>query len=1103
MTSRIAVFLWVMGSLLASLRAAADDIDLFVGRSLNTTEPPNVLIVLDNQANWTPEERQIQQREAISDVIDKLYAKYPSKFNLGLMMYTETGGTNIAPDGGYVRSAIRLMDLAGSNAYKEMINNIDFNADKASNSKAGLLMAEAYLYYLGGNGAWEVPYAGNNKNKTDYTGNVFQATTTPCCAASSAVWALPGNALDNRDSTRYNSPVVPGSCAKNYIIFIGNSPASDTPVDKTTSLNILRNMTGVTTTADIVLPNATVDSKRILADEWARFMVKDSPLKIRTLAIDVQIVSRKNQCLNNQPLAWSEIMDSMATDIPDVRTYFNQCDTAFDKTKFTANLLEAFDTILSRNSVFASVALPAAANEQSTFLNQVYIGMFRPDAGAFPRWQGNLKQYKLDIQNNELRLVDSTGAAAVETNTEAKNAGFIKGCAVSYWKPSGTETSPYYWDYLKAPPADDDPVTNCSTAGDAGSNFPDGQIVEKGGQAAVMRATLPANRKVLTCNSDPATCNGTGLVTFNTTNVSTTDLGVSLTTERDQLVSWAIGADVDLEKTGSTTSKMRPSVHGDIVHSQPVAINYSGSSSTQEIVVYYGGNDGMLRAVNGNQTLAQNSGTVAAGQEFWAFMAPEFYKDIKRLRNNTAKVQFPSSGATAGLGVPGLPKGYGMDGTLSAYEFDTSTIPDNIIDKRGLLAGMRRASRMIYSFDVTSKTAPLLNWKVGCPNLVPDPVADLATCNTGFADAPGAPVTPTLGQTWSRPTVAYAQGYDAPNPLIITGGGYDNCEDNDDGMTQNNNCTATSTGNGIFVLDAATGAVITSFLTDRAVPGAVTVVPVSDSNRRAMYVYAADTGGNVYRISGGTVAAPAEIGNTAPVSWVMKKIASLGCNTATACNPSRKFLFGPDIFRIPGGDKLGIVLGSGDREKPLLDFSVTVGVPNYFYTLIDQPTNATWLDDLAATCGGAAPNIVICHDALTTVATGPSFNPNLAISQKGWKLPLRAGEQVVTGAITVDNVVNFSTHIPAVPTSCEAEYGVATAYKVDFADASGSTTNFLGGGLVPTPVAGKVIINGVPVPFCIGCGDEGSPIGAGKVGGGISWTQPKSRVFWNIDQVDD
>ena len=49
--------------------------------------------------------------------------------------------------------------------------------------------------------------------------------------------------------------------------------------------------------------------------------------------------------------------------------------------------------------------------------------------------------------------------------------------------------------------------------------------------------------------------------------------------------------------------------------------------------------------------------------------------------------------------------------------------------------------------------------------------------------------------------------------------------------------------------------------------------------------------------------------------------------------------------------------------------------------------------------------------------------------------------------------------------------------------------------------SGMVILdNGKKVPFCIGCGGESSAIGAKLVGTGITWTQPKSRVYWNIQQ---
>jgi type IV pilus assembly protein PilY1 len=39
-------------------------------------------------------------------------------------------------------------------------------------------------------------------------------------------------------------------------------------------------------------------------------------------------------------------------------------------------------------------------------------------------------------------------------------------------------------------------------------------------------------------------------------------------------------------------------VHGDVLHSTPVAVNYGGSTG---VVVFYGANDGVFRAINANQ----------------------------------------------------------------------------------------------------------------------------------------------------------------------------------------------------------------------------------------------------------------------------------------------------------------------------------------------------------------------------------------------------------------------------------------------------------------------------------------------------------------------
>ena len=49
--------------------------------------------------------------------------------------------------------------------------------------------------------------------------------------------------------------------------------------------------------------------------------------------------------------------------------------------------------------MFAAASLPVSANTQGTYLNQVFIGMFRPESSGFQRWVGNLKQYQFIFES--------------------------------------------------------------------------------------------------------------------------------------------------------------------------------------------------------------------------------------------------------------------------------------------------------------------------------------------------------------------------------------------------------------------------------------------------------------------------------------------------------------------------------------------------------------------------------------------------------------------------------------------------------------------------------------------------------------------------------
>lgn len=1011
------------GLLLMPLRGLAEDTDLFVGVPSATSDLPNVLIIVDNTANWNT--AFTNEMSALVSVVSNLP---PDTFKLGIMMFTETGGGNSGSDGAYVRAALRPLTAANKVKYQNLVSSFDVGNDKSNGGKIGQAMREAYLYFAG-----STPYAGNNKAKTDYLGNVTGTTQ------SNAIYALSNNALNTKSSTTYLSPISSG-CAKNFIIYISNGAAQDNNADTTSATTALTAVGGNTTT----IPLSPSGSQSNMADEWARFM-KNSSLGIVTYAVDV------NKVLTGQGPGWTALLKSASVGVGGGK-YF---DVVSSGTQIADALNQIFTEIQAVNSVFASVSLPVSVNTQGTYLNQVYVGMFRPDENSSPRWAGNLKQYKLGYVSSVVKLVDADDKDAINPQT-----GFINECARSFWTPSSTDS---YWSFR--------PMGNCLAIPNANiSNYPDGNIVEKGAQAYKLRSTT--TRTVYTCAPTLVGC--TTLTSFSSGNSAITSALLGSPTDRTALINWALGRDVLDENTSdaitpaaSTSAAIRPSVHADVVHSRPVAINY-GTDISPQIVVFYGGNDGILRAVNGNRTadIGQTPNTVAAGGEIWSFMAPEFYPYIKRLYDNSPAISYPGS-VTPGA----IKKNYGFDGPVSAYIGTTD---------KWLYSSMRRGGRAIYAFNVSSLASPALKWKIGC---------DSSGCTTGMNG---------IGQTWAAPKVVRAGGYGAGvSPMLVLGGGYDTCEDNDP-----NTCNSSTTGNKVYIMDANTGALLNTFSTDRAVVADAT--PVTDSNGLVSYLYVADLGGNVYRISG---SATTPIGTVPPATWVMTKIASLGCSTPSSCTANRKFMFAPDVA--VNGTTNYVMIGSGDREKPLTSYASAAGVANYFFMIKDQPTTANWLTSEASTCGAN----VICLNSLALVpAVGTSPSQATIDSKKGWYLQLASTEQVVTSSITIFGVVTFSTHTPAVAVQGEcSNLGVAKVYRISYKNASsvsngsdsGSNSgsryqNVTGGGLPPSPVAGIVTMdNGDQILACIGCTPDSS-IGASEQKNDSSDKAPRSWTSWNI-----
>ncbi|MDQ0608310.1 type IV pilus assembly protein PilY1 [Variovorax sp. W1I1] len=1003
--------------------ALAEDIDLFVGYNQAATQAPNVLFVLDNTANWNqPFTAEIA---ALASAFESLPA---NKFKVGLMMFTESGGGNSNSDGGYVRAAVRTLDDGTKVKYGALIRSLDKLGDKSNGGKAGKTMAEVYRYL-----ASAAPIAGNNKLKADYSGSVYGT------AASKAVYALPRNALNAINSTTYVGPSTE-NCVGTFVIYISNGAAQDNSNDSQTSADALR-AAGGSTTPIVLNPSGSQDN---MADEWARFLQTSMGVKLYTI--------EAAKASGGQGPGWTALLNSMAK-----QSGGEYYDISADP-DLGASLSGALDDIFSKiqsvNSVFSSVSLPVSVNTQGTYLNQVFVGMFRPDQDALPRWNGNLKQYKLGLdKSNQLILQDAAGVNAVNNQT-----GFVAPCARSFWTPLPSDTDTY-WSFR----------TSGDCLGKEAADSPDGNVVEKGAQGYMLRRLAVASRNIKACTS--AAC--TALTSFADANAAITQaaLGVQSTTERTNLINWVRGADdkgderVDASGNPLTSTAMRASVHGDVVHSRPVAVNY-GTDAQPQVVVFYGGNDGVLRAINGNRSAA--IGSAAAGDELWSFVPPEFYGSLKRLYDNSTRINFPGLLTTTGSPAP---KPYGMDGAVAAYKQNTTA---------WLYASMRRGGRQIYAFDVSDPAAPSLKWRKGCPNQDND-----TGCDSGMQG---------IGQTWSAPKVVKASGYGGGNsPIVMFGGGYDKCEDVDATLAAQA-CGSGTKGNRIYVLNADTGAQLnTTFTTDRAVSGEVTVI--ADAQGLARFAYAADLGGNLYRIT---------IGNAAPGSWSMTKIASLGCDTVSTCTPNRKFMFGPDVVEDNG--VFVVLVGSGDREKPLRYYNAALGVANRFYMLVDKPSDSdAWLASESANCGNTA---VLCQASLAAITGSATPTASELANKKGWYLALAPGEQVVTSSVTAYGVTTFNTHTPTDPNvrqSCRADLGTANVYNVSYANAApqgtnGRFQNVVGGGLAPSPVVGRVQLDdGSMRDVVIGANPDSflSPKGATPKS---AFKQPKGRVYWFIQK---
>ena len=683
--------------------------------------------------------------------------------------------------------------------------------------------------------------------------------------------------------------------------------------------------------------------------------------------------------------------------------------------------------------------LTADLTQASIVRPEAFFTLFKPSVDKTPRWDGNLKKLNVKVDgSNNYQYYDARNALAIDSSD-----GRIKSSAVTYWTNTGL---------LGSLSADG----RATALGGAGQKIPGFALAGGGNPGRVNgdnqrqlffdRLGTSGQLSLAALDADSQTVRDELKADLGVTGTATAD-----DTLRRSLLLYARGFDVGTAATpkgsGTTVTGVtgRSWMHGALLHSRPVAINYgarSGYTATSpDIRVVYGSADGYLRMVRNSD-----------GVENWGFMPRIVMNQQQVLRENVATAQFP-------YGVDGAPAVLVQDRSSSGGPADGRIESGNSNDRAWMFFGLRRSGRYVYGMNVTNPDSPSLLWRIG-----PDGLYRSSGLVSGTASNYSE-----LGLTFSSPQIgrmSVTEGSStSTKPVLIFAGGYNGGRDSSNNKIGKDYArgsdgrvgTDDSVGNAIYIVDAESGDLIwkarqgafsssTPYnsstkafqhpLLVNSIPADVTIV---DTNGDGITdrLYVADTGGRLWR---------ADFPGSDRSKWVATPLASVGRHNASTSTVTqdRRFFHAPDYapYRTAIVGSFDVVLfGSGDREDPL-----NTAAENYLYAYRDFRTASSLTKDDVITTEGGLKGQGAFADLTTACATASDSCSNSSDLSTGWKLRLSAsGEKLLSQPLSTDGTSFFSTYVPpdATTQSCEPSEGSNRLYGVALSDSRPRYNQFM------------------------------------------------------------
>ncbi|HKY89903.1 MAG TPA: hypothetical protein VJM11_02650 [Nevskiaceae bacterium] len=687
-----------------------------------------------------------------------------------------------------------------------------------------------------------------------------------------------------------------------------------------------------------------------------------------------------------------------------------------------ASVAEFMNPVLVVDASLETPSQTADLRTPGVVLKDVFFPGFRPADARKPTWTGNLKKLALKQSGSTMSYVDVNGADAIAAD------GRIDENALTFWTTTGTSLGNKSVD------------GRLTTLGGAGQQIP-GFTYGGGGTPGRSNAD---GKRTLYYDTYSAT-NVPSLAALNADDAAVksalqASLGAASATEAQELLLYARGYDVGTTANSKGVGSGlvgRAWLHGALLHSRPVAVNYGArtgySAANPDVRVIYGAADGFLRMVANIKP-----GGAQSGAEKWAFLPRAVMSQQKTLRDDLVAKPFP-------YGVDGAPTVLLQDRDTTGGVADGKIESSNTHDKAIAYFTLRRGGAGVYALDIVNPDSPSLLWRIGTDGvfnstgLVAGSAAQFANLALGFSNPQVGRMRIKEGTTeTTRSVVIFGGGYnggrDATNVRLAKdfNRGSDNKVGTDD-----------TKGNALYIVDALTGELLWTArqgtvgytassktyqnpLMVDSIASDTTIVD-SDGDGLTDRLYVGDTGGRLWR---------ADFPGTDRANWTATPLASLGRHKTATVAADRRFFHAPDYvpFRDSSGAYDVIVLASGDREDP---FNYTTA--NYVYAFKDRDIFSGKLAAEIVTAESNLPGDSAFGDLTVTCATATANCSSGTDTTTGWRMKLTGnGEKAMSQPVATSGNVFFTSFVPRDPTtqSCTPQEGSNRLYGVSLRDSS-------------------------------------------------------------------